>query len=230
MRVVCRVPLLFAGVVFLISAAGCSDEESGTSDESSQPSASVRHGEGQPGFDPNDFDATVRWIASQVATVTQADSQSNQLLAAQRLDEVQAAFSEMEGQTVHWEIPVSSIREEVVFLKYIYERVDVGGAEPASEQYPVFLYISGLEEESPRGQPTPGGDWIMSPLSVSFPSDFQLGLEIGTVISTPQALQLSEGDQLLVTGEVAYCSLSGYGTISGGRALALCIVDAKCPD
>lgn len=238
MRGLSRTLVLFACIGFIVTAPGCSDEPTDADDdESSQQgtsgqNASAQDVDAQAGFNPNDFDATVLWIARQTAYVTQADENRNELLAAQRLEEVQSTFDVLNGQSVHWEVPVIAITGDYVLMQsdYSFDK-DVLGDDEGYGQYWIGLHIFGIAESEPPTRLPAGGSWN-SMTNFAFDADnadFQPRLPIGTVIGTEQAMQLAAGDRVLVTGKIAYCVLSGSDSFTS-RALALCIVDAKCPD
>jgi hypothetical protein len=184
------------------------------------------------GFAPDDFEATLRWLALQVEPVFKADNQQNKLRADEELGKANATFAKLAGRKVNWRIKVAGVTE----VKPVQPAKLPGQPfEPAPtytvvqlENYDLgvraHLVVSALATSTPVGRPSPGGSWGWQALQEGNT------LEVGKVISKARATRLAKGDKVLVSGKVAYCVGSGADDPTGWRFIALCLVEAKSPD
>jgi hypothetical protein len=230
MRTVRRIAVVFAVLLLVVVANGCyrpadSRESGKTAKATEAKGGAASVAKNQVAFAPEDFEASLRWIAAQAETVYRTEDQRNKLLLEDRLQAMHAELAKMVGQQVNWQVEVDRVDETSVHLS-VYEL----NKYLATTEYGRIgtLIISGIAESSPSGVLELDGDWHGN--SHVRNEHFRPGLEIGRVISKARAKQLAHGDKVRIQGKIAYCVASSRPDYHDWRAFALCLVETKCPD
>ena len=145
----------------------------------------------EPGgsFDPNDFDATVRWLASLQVSLNEVEKQKNKLTAKEAKLKMLHTLAAVEGTPVQWQMVVASISE-------LELRV-----EPAFELRQGKDTISGYVFVGDGKDPL-------------FPDRFAIGDK--SAITLDNASRLKAKDKVMISGRISRChaesghSLDGY--------------------
>lgn len=133
----------------------------------------------EPGgdFDPNDFQATARWIAGQQVAMREAEDKRNELIAKDARLTMLHTLASVEGKRVQWQMSVASVSANTLRLQSAYT------FEKGKDQFPCEIYV--------------GDDT----------RQFSDGFAIGDKGAIPleQAGRLKAKDTVTLTGKVSRC-------------------------
>lgn len=144
----------------------------------------------EPGgsFDPNDFDATVRWLASLQVNTNEVEKQKNKLTAQEAKLTMLHTLAAFEGTPVQWQMVVASISE-------IELRVE-----------PAFEFRQGKDTISGYVFVGDGQDKL-------FPDRFAIGDK--SAITLDGARRLKAKDKVTISGRISRCYAKSGGSTDG---------------
>lgn len=144
----------------------------------------------EPGgsFDPNDFDATVRWLASLQVNMNEVEKQKNKLTAQEAKLTMLHTLAAVEGTPVQWQMVVASISE-------IELRVE-----------PAFELRQGKDTVS-------GYVFVGDGKDPLFPDRFAIGDK--SAITLDRASRLKAKDKVTISGRISRCHAESGGSTDG---------------